>query len=84
MIFYEPNKHFLKDVWHLGSSYTLRRIVRGVLLAGLLSLCITAFAVYFNKQLSMALDPAAFKKCLVPGKLLGILICSNLEIRFKI
>lgn len=37
MIYYEPNKNWFKDIRHLTTSWTIRKILNGVLMVGLLS-----------------------------------------------
>ncbi|WP_435018715.1 bestrophin family protein [Tundrisphaera sp. TA3] len=38
MIQYDPNRHWLRDLRHLGTSWTLRRVIRAVALVGLYSI----------------------------------------------
>lgn len=48
MITYEPNKNWFRDIRHLTTSWTIQKILRGVLLIGALSTVICVLFVYFN------------------------------------
>lgn len=48
MIIYEPNKNWFRDLRNLTTSWTLRKIVTGVLLVGCLSLLICLGLYYFQ------------------------------------
>ena len=48
MITYEPNRNWLRDLRHLGASYTLIRIARGVLLVGLYAVACSALLIWLK------------------------------------
>ena len=48
MITYEPNKNWFRDIRHLTRSWTIQKILRGVLLIGILSTLICVLFVHFN------------------------------------
>jgi putative membrane protein len=48
MIEYDPNRHWFRDLKHLGTSWTLRRIVRGVLAVGLYTAAIVVVFMWFD------------------------------------
>jgi len=48
MIYYEPNKNWFRDIRHLTTSWTIRKVLTGVLSMGILS-TIICFAFYFFK-----------------------------------
>lgn len=48
MIVYEPNKNWFRDVWNLGTSWTLHKIFRGVMMSGAVSAVICAALAYFE------------------------------------
>lgn len=50
MIAYDPNRDWLRDIRHLGSSWTLVRIARGVLLVGLYASALTALILRFDLE----------------------------------
>jgi putative membrane protein len=47
MIVYEPNKNWFRDIWNLTTSWTIKKIMFGVLMSGLVSTVI-CFALYFS------------------------------------
>ncbi len=48
MIIYEPNKNWIKDVVHLRRSWTLQKIVRAVMLMGVLTAIFCFVVLHFN------------------------------------
>ncbi len=48
MIYYEPNKNWFRDIWNLTRSWTMRKILFGVMLIGVLSTGIYLLLLYFN------------------------------------
>jgi ion channel-forming bestrophin family protein len=48
MIFYEPNKNWFRDIRHLSTSWTIQKIMHGVLFIGFLSTLICVAFVYFE------------------------------------
>lgn len=48
MIIYEPNKNWFKDIRNLTTSWTLRKIINGVLLVGLMSALVSGMLFYFQ------------------------------------
>jgi len=36
MIVYEPNKNWFRDIWNLTTSWTIKKIIWGVLMSGAL------------------------------------------------
>jgi len=50
MIIYEPNKNWFRDIGNLATSWTLQRIMRGVLLLGVIAAVITGFLSYANVE----------------------------------
>jgi putative membrane protein len=48
MIVYEPNKNWFRDIWNLTTSWTIRKIIYGVLWSGLVSLVICIALYYCN------------------------------------
>lgn len=48
MIIYEPNKNWFRDIGNLATSWTLQRIMRGVLLVGVIAAVIIGFLSYAN------------------------------------
>lgn len=41
MIVYEPNRHWFRDVWHLTTSWTIKKIINGTLLIGIFATAVT-------------------------------------------
>jgi putative membrane protein len=60
MIVYEPNEHFLGDIFHLATSWTMVRIVRAVLGVGVYAAAICIPIVVFELQDRIALEPMIF------------------------
>lgn len=60
MIVYEPNKHFLSDIRHLATSWTMVKIVRAVFLIGLYTLVVCIAALYIPKMKAMDMDISIF------------------------
>lgn len=50
MIVYEPNKNWFRDIGNLAKSWTMQKIVRGVLLIGLVSSAISFTMFYLNVE----------------------------------
>lgn len=48
MIIYEPNKNWFRDIRHLARSWTMQKIVKGVLLIGAISTA-TCFSLFYFK-----------------------------------
>lgn len=48
MIIYEPNKNWFRDIWNLTTSWTIRKIINGVLLVGLLATVICSVFYHFD------------------------------------
>lgn len=48
MIVYEPNKNWFRDLRNLTTSWTLRKIINGVAMVGILSLIVCAVLFYFD------------------------------------
>ncbi len=48
MIVYEPNKNWLKDVFHLTTSYTIKKILNGVLIIGIYTTAVCVMLSYFD------------------------------------
>jgi putative membrane protein len=53
MIVYEPNKNWFRDIWNLTTSWTVRKILYGVLMAGVVSavICITLYVFDIEPKL---------------------------------
>ncbi len=60
MIIYEPNKHFWGDIVHLSRSWTMVKIVRGVLAIGLFSLLVCLPVTYFGWEEYVLMDEGIF------------------------
>ncbi len=60
MIFYEPNKHFLSDIRHLATSWTMVKIVRATGMAGLYSLALCAVLLFFGLNGEESFNSAIF------------------------
>jgi putative membrane protein len=50
MIEYDPNRHWLRDIKHLGASWTLQRLVRDTLLTGLYTIIVSAIIIRLNRE----------------------------------
>jgi putative membrane protein len=50
MIEYDPNRHWFRDIKHLGTSWTLRRLVRGTLLAGLYTIVLAVIIIRLDLE----------------------------------
>jgi ion channel-forming bestrophin family protein len=48
MIYYEPNKNWFRDIWNLTTSWTIQKILRGVLLIGVIATLICLVLYYLN------------------------------------
>lgn len=48
MIYYEPNKNWFRDIWHLTTSWTIKKILRGVMMIGFLATLICIAFVHFD------------------------------------
>lgn len=46
MIVYEPNKNWFRDIWNLTTSWTIRKILNGVLISGLISAAVCVLLYY--------------------------------------
>jgi ion channel-forming bestrophin family protein len=60
MIVYQPNKAFLKDILHLGRSYTMRKILYGVLLIGIFAAIVCLSIMYYGIEDVVQLDRNVF------------------------
>lgn len=72
MIYYEPNKNWFRDIRHLTTSWTIRRVLNGVLLIGVVATVICLVFHFFS--LSPALSWSVFS-------LLGIVLSILLVFR---
>lgn len=72
MIVYEPNKNWFKDIWNLTTSWTIRKILNGVIMVGILSAVICISLSYF--QIEPRLNSSIFS-------LLGIVLSILLVFR---
>lgn len=50
MIIYEPNKNWFRDIWNLTTSWTIQKILRGVMMSGVVSAIVCTALFYFNIQ----------------------------------
>lgn len=50
MIEYDPNRHWLRDIRHLGTSWTLQRLARATLLTGLYSVIASVVIIRMNLE----------------------------------
>jgi ion channel-forming bestrophin family protein len=73
MIEYDPNRHWARDLAHLGVSWTLRRLVRAVLAVGVYAAVVTAAVERYDLE-GHRLIPGAFS-------LLGIILSIVLVFR---
>ena len=73
MIEYQPNRSWLRDLRHLGTSWTLRRLLRGVLAVGLYAVCACVVVIEFGLE-GQVLSTSAFS-------LLGIILSIILVFR---
>ena len=73
MIEYQPNRSWLRDLRHLGKSWTLRRLLRGVLAVGLYATAVCVVAIEFGLE-GPVLSTSAFS-------LLGIILSIILVFR---
>ncbi len=48
MIVYEPNKNWFRDIWHLTTSWTIKKIFYGVLMSGLVSVAVCSILWHFD------------------------------------
>ncbi len=60
MIVYDPNKHFLKDIFNLTKSYTMRKLMRAILLMGAVTLLFCLLFEFTGWHLHVAIDTAIF------------------------
>ncbi len=60
MIVYKSNQHFFGDILHLSRSYTMTKVVRGVLLIGLFAAIICLVVIHFNWQRFVQIDRTIF------------------------
>ncbi len=74
MIVYEPNQHFFGDIAHLAKSWTMVKIMRGVLLIGLTSAATVVPILYFDLEKQLLMDSSVFS-------LLGIVLSILLVFR---
>jgi ion channel-forming bestrophin family protein len=72
MIFYEPNKNWFRDIWNLTTSWTLQKIITGVLWIGFLSA--VACTVFFLLNIEPRIHSGIFS-------LLGIVLSILLVFR---
>lgn len=56
MIEYDPNRHWFRDVKHLGTSWTLRRIVRATLAAGLYATAVSVVLLRLDLESTRAIS----------------------------
>lgn len=50
MIVYEPNRHWFRDVWHLTTSWTIKKIINGTLLIGIFATAVTTALSFSNTE----------------------------------
>src|SRR5262245_51106798 len=50
MIGYDPNRDWIRDLKHLGTSWTLRRILRAVLVVGLYAVALSALLIRLDLE----------------------------------
>src|SRR5262245_20356790 len=50
MIGYDPNRDWIRDLKHLGTSWTLRRILRAVLVVGLYAVALSALIIRLDLE----------------------------------
>jgi putative membrane protein len=60
MIVYKSNQHFFGDILHLGRSYTMVKILRGVLAIGAFSAVVCFVIIHFGWQRFVNIDRAIF------------------------
>jgi len=60
MIVYEPNHHFLGDIKHLAKSWTMVKILRGVLAIGVFSLIVCLPIEFYNLHPYLLMDSSVF------------------------
>ena len=60
MIVYDPNKHFVKDIWNLTRSYTMRRLLWYVMGMGALSAFVCAVLGYTAWYQHIKMDVSIF------------------------
>ncbi len=60
MIVYRPNKAFVKDILHLGRSYTMVKIMRAVLLIGLFATVVCVIMMQYGLESIVQLDRNVF------------------------
>ena len=56
MIEYDPNRDWIRDIRHLGTSWTLRRLVRGTLLAGLYTVALSVLIIKLDLEGNRAIS----------------------------
>ena len=50
MIQYDPNRHWIRDIGHLGASWTLRRLAKYTLLSGLYSFAVSIPIIHWDLE----------------------------------
>jgi ion channel-forming bestrophin family protein len=50
MIEYEPNRHWIRDIKHLGTSWVLQRLVRDTMLTGLYTIILSAIIIRLDLE----------------------------------
>jgi putative membrane protein len=50
MIEYNPNRHWIRDIKHLGTSWTLRRLVRNTMLTGLYTMVLSVIIIRLDLE----------------------------------
>ena len=60
MIVYNPNKHFLKDIFNLTRSYTMRKILYAIIAMGVFSTSIALICDFTDMHLFVTMDTAIF------------------------
>lgn len=60
MVIYEPNKHFLKDIAHLATSWTMVKIVRSVIAIGAYAAAVCSGLMYFGLSENMEMNLTVF------------------------
>lgn len=74
MIVYEPNRNWLKDISHLARSWTMQKIIRAVLLMGLVSTLSAVIDIELLTDMEMKVNTGVFS-------LLGIVLSILLVFR---
>jgi len=60
MIVYDPNKHFLKDIWNLTRSYTMKRLLWAVVYMGIAAAAVCVLLRYTSWDEYVEMDVSIF------------------------